>query len=153
MIALLRIQHIPARKVLRFLYDSSESDQSTILCTPPSHAWVEYYCAPFGWIGCDPTLAHQGPRHFNIISTDLLFMYVSGTDKIPFHMGFNVYNAPPYVNYDHYWIGEITLVDSTDTPPNQEPEVDFFLVYTLFKAVSILGVQLVTLLWLRRKRK
>ncbi|TFF87494.1 MAG: transglutaminase domain-containing protein, partial [Promethearchaeota archaeon] len=72
MITLLRIQKIPARKVLGYIisnnplerpeegdswtftnsYDGSEGTLSSSFL---GHAWVEYYVPEIGWIVCDPT--------------------------------------------------------------------------------------------------
>jgi transglutaminase-like putative cysteine protease len=51
LLALLRLRGIPARYASGYIYDGSGS----VLGAEASHAWVEAYLPPFGWVGYDPT--------------------------------------------------------------------------------------------------
>ncbi|MHA1727193.1 MAG: transglutaminase-like domain-containing protein [Promethearchaeota archaeon] len=79
MITLLRIQGIPARRVLGLAFldpetnfgknnpingDSWEYKLNSSTNTMKLHAWVEYYIPGYGWIQCDPT---WGGDYFNRI--------------------------------------------------------------------------------------
>ena len=62
MIALVRRLKIPCRYVSGYLYRSAQShDRSVVDAT---HAWVEAFLPPLGWVGFDPTnCLLAGDRH------------------------------------------------------------------------------------------
>jgi transglutaminase-like putative cysteine protease len=90
MVTLLRIQGIPARKMVGLsivkgsllsgyepFYNPSVGDtltwkyNKTSTSSPdndiPGHAWMEYYIPNYGWITCDPTWGQSGLNFFNRI--------------------------------------------------------------------------------------
>ncbi|MBD3353947.1 MAG: hypothetical protein GF364_20865 [Candidatus Lokiarchaeota archaeon] len=91
MVTLLRIQDIPARKVVGLtILDGNLEDgfkpiknpikgqswyyvekfrynQEIIELNIPGHAWIEYYIPGYGWIPCDPTWGYGGGDYFNRI--------------------------------------------------------------------------------------
>lgn len=90
MVTLLRIQGIPARKVVGLtIMTGSDSEGWRMIGTPtkgqsytyyqnfrggattgillPGHAWIEYYMPGYGWIACDPTWGYSGGNYFNRI--------------------------------------------------------------------------------------
>lgn len=90
MVTLLRIQGIPARKVVGLtIMTGSDSEGWKMIGTPtkgttytyyqnfrwgsttgillPGHAWIEYYIPNYGWVACDPTWGYSGGDYFNRI--------------------------------------------------------------------------------------
>jgi transglutaminase-like putative cysteine protease len=58
LLALCRMRGLPARYVSGYVFSGSapaESADNRILGADASHAWVEAYLPPFGWVGFDPT--------------------------------------------------------------------------------------------------
>jgi transglutaminase-like putative cysteine protease len=51
LIAVARARGIPARYASGYIYNGG----GTVLGAEASHAWVEAYLPPFGWVGFDPT--------------------------------------------------------------------------------------------------
>jgi transglutaminase-like putative cysteine protease len=61
MIALVRSLRIPCRYVSGYLYRRQDHDRSVVDAT---HAWVEAFLPPLGWVGFDPTnCLLTGDRH------------------------------------------------------------------------------------------
>jgi transglutaminase-like putative cysteine protease len=82
MVALLRVQGIPARKVLGVAIATGSIDALQPILQPknqsswaynatnlPAHAWLEYYVPSIGWITCDPTWGAGGLYYFNYVDT------------------------------------------------------------------------------------
>ncbi len=86
MVAFLRVQGVPARKVVGIaLLDSTtgnhlpsyaegatwnyykEDSQASSIDNSTGHAWVEYFVQGVGWIACDPTWGNSGQDYFNYI--------------------------------------------------------------------------------------
>ncbi len=110
MVTLLRIQNIPARKVVglvvsnnpllrpkvgdKFTFDQNyQGSTQTATSTNPflGHAWVEYYVPNIGWIVCDPTWGDGGGDYFN--HND--YFHLSST------VGAWIF-FPPSLNYSEY---------------------------------------------------
>ncbi|MBN1216394.1 MAG: transglutaminase domain-containing protein [Candidatus Lokiarchaeota archaeon] len=117
MITLLRIQHIPARKVtgyvisnnpnlkpsvgqkFNFFFNAKTGDGNLL-----GHAWVEYYVENIGWIPADPTWAGSNQNYFNRID------YLRFTDNV----GAN-WTIPPFPDvYGEFPFPYITATSGAD---------------------------------------
>jgi hypothetical protein len=162
MVTLLRIQDIPARKVLGFVISDSRSFRPSVgrswnfystesTSTILGHAWVEYYVPKIGWIACDPTWHKQG-NYFNRID----FF------RLNFNVGAN-FNFPPYPDplsefgnpgivyfgnpvYEYNYNVEITVLEVNLTPLKPFP------LYAVIFVVAGLSVILIAIILLLRRR-
>ncbi len=167
MITLLRIQGIPARKVVGFVisnyattrpqvgntwnfYDTNEV--SNFL----GHAWMEYYVPQIGWIACDPTW-HEVTNYFNRI--DLLrFNWNVGANIFfpsitPPNFIISEFGNPTFVRaetsvYDYSYNIRITVLES-----NLAPLSPFPLFVVIFIGVGVGVVLLAIILLIRKGRK
>jgi len=144
MIALLRIQGIPARMIHGYLLDSNElreGDTFEYEDRFSTHAWIQYYVPRIGWIACDPVNNEYG---LNGIYCGLIATSLGGTDPdfIP-----RIWIRPTELVYDvlnhtlilsargdvHFsWDLKITVLESDYS------DVPFSPVYYIIYAASII---------------
>jgi len=78
MVALLRVQGIPARRVYGFALGEEEPERgnSFKIDELSNHAWDEYYVPDVGWIACDPTYGISSSGYFNELDCSHISVYV-----------------------------------------------------------------------------
>ncbi len=170
MITLLRIQNIPARKVIGFCISANPSTEpypgkvwtfrayrtggnsySNFL----GHAWVEYYVPNIGWIACDPTWHSGGYDYFNRIDF-LRFnlnigqwfsipMFVDKVSEFP-HPSIVFYET---ASFDYIYQFKVTVLDSEFTRIDQFP----IMMITLIIIGAIIVALVAITLTMKRKRK
>ncbi len=172
MVALLRAQGVPARKVVGLaLLDplggqlSSYAEgatwtynQANILDNSTGHAWVEYFVPGAGWVACDPTWGHNGQNYFNYID----HLHVSSCRGEYF--GDEV--VPTLISKIGYETGEYpflpTVLAPTGAPLNSSRIirftviesniwVDYSLIFIVIAIAIIIGV-IGIIYWALRKR-
>ena len=167
MVTLLRIQGIPARKVVgilvtldsefqpkkgdswEFTWDNSEG-MSSATDDFFSHAWVEYYVPNIGWIACDPTWGDDEDSYFNY--QDFLrfgFNYgsrfpIPGTDNIISELGSPIF-SPYWSCYFSY--GVSIKVIGTNYPLQLDSTVIMLIVTIGFFSIVL------TYTFLKHRRK
>jgi len=167
MITLLRIQGIPARKVVGFVISTSASTRPKVGNTWNfydnnegtnflGHAWMEYYVPKIGWIACDPTW-HKVTNYFNRI--DLLrFNWNVGANIFmpsiyPPNFIVSEFGNPTFVCaetsvYDYSYNVKVTVLES-----NLVPLSPFPLFVVIFIAVGVGVVLIAIILMIKKGRK
>lgn len=168
MITLLRIQGIPARKVVGFVISTSATTRPQVgniwnfydtngVSNFLGHAWMEYYVPQIGWIACDPTW-HKVTNYFNRI--DLLrFNWNVGANIFFPSLGFPPYfiisefGNPTFVRadtsvYDYSYNIKVTVLES-----NLAPLSPFPVFVVIFIAIGAGVVLLAIILLIRKGRK
>jgi len=153
MVTLLRIENIPARKVLGFVvsnnpqkdpsigdtynyYQNYDGSTGTIDSTLTQHAWIEYYVPNIGWIACDPTWGSSGYNYFNYMD----FLHVASNVGAWFNFSgspFSEFPIYPFIggslnSYDYNYNINITVIDTNLNT------VDWILILTI--VVGIIGI-------------
>jgi hypothetical protein len=158
MITLLRIQNIPARKVLGFVvtpevqkipkigdyftydltYDGSSTNKTSNLT---QHAWLEYFVPNIGWIACDPTWGVSGLNYFNYMD----YFHIASNIGAWFNyssVSISEYPIYPYVyridyhSYDYSYQIRITVIDIN------LKTIDWILIsiFISLGAISLVGI-------------
>ncbi|TFF99048.1 MAG: transglutaminase domain-containing protein [Promethearchaeota archaeon] len=164
MITLLRIQNIPARKIVGLIvsndptYRPSAGDEliytfSNSEDTVMGHAWIEYYVPNIGWIACDPTW--NGPYdYFNRIDY-LRFGFTVGSwirdgsgtlaSEFPFPMG--------YSGTDYNFELKLTVLGTKLSPLPPSIWDLLILLIIIFAIVGVVGFTIYIIIKILRHRK
>jgi len=174
MITLLRIQSIPARKVVGFLITNNPShnpkvgnkyifdlnyDGATQSISSTNeilaHAWVEYYVPDIGWIACDPT---WGEGYFNRIDLFRFGLNIGAWFFLPeadppfdYISEFPINPSPICSDHEAYnwqYSIEVTVLETDLTSPTSFP-----LFAVIFIVVGLAVILLAIILLLRRGSK
>jgi hypothetical protein len=162
MVTLLRIQDIPARKVIGFLvsnnpklrpkpgdtwnYQVSESTDGVL-----GHAWVEYYIPDIGWIACDPTWSGSY-NYFNNIDFLRFNLNVGANFFFPPSGTVSEFSNPLFSytlgsSYDFSYDVKITVLASELAPLGTFP-----IIFFVFIGVGAVAV-LITIVIITKSRK
>lgn len=124
MITLLRIQGIPARKVVgtmisldpdfipvignnwNYIWDNSEAVNPNFK-ELSVHAWVEYYVPKIGWIACDPTWEGDGDNYFNRMDFLRLTISIGENFTFPCIGGYSTSVIATPIFYPYYGISSL----------------------------------------------
>jgi len=174
MITLLRIQSIPARKIIGFVItdtlpfspkigDKYNFDLNFDGATGTAsftnkilgHAWIEYYVPDIGWIACDPT---WGQGYFNRIdflrfnmNIGAWFFLPGASPPFDYTSEFPIYPSPICVDhtaYDWQYSIEVTVLETNLTSPAPFP---IFVV--VFIVIGLTVILIAIILLLRRGSK
>jgi len=163
MITLLRIQGIPARKVMGFVLSNDpsikpESGDTWSFYTSNSgsdvlgHAWVEYFVPNIGWIACDPTWS-SGYNYFNRIDY-LRFAETVGanfffppSDTIS-EFANPIFSYPILASFEFAYNVKISVIDTDLIPSNPFPLIPVIIIVGIFSIVIIIVIVII-----KKKRK
>lgn len=153
MVTLLRIESIPARKILGFVisnnpqkepsigdsysyYQNYDGSTESIDSTLTQHAWIEYYVPNIGWIACDPTWGSSGYNYFNYMD----YIHVASNIGAWFNFSgkkFSEFPIYPFIggslnSYDYNYEMNITVIDTNLNT------IDWILLLTI--VIGIIGI-------------
>ncbi len=167
MVTLLRIQNIPARKVIGFCISDNpatrpvmgkewiftRSKTGEISSTDfLGHAWVEYYVPNIGWIACDPTWHESSYEYFNRIDYLRLNLNIGQWFSIPLLPDESEFPHPCIVYqedlFDYSYQVKITVVGA-----NLAPLAEFPLLFLVFIGIGVAAVLLTIILIMKRSGK
>lgn len=161
MITLLRIQGIPARKVLGFLVSNNPATRphvgnswnfhvSDISDNMLGHAWVEYYVPNLGWIACDPTWK---TNYFNNIDYLRFNLNVGANFFFPPASIVSEFGNPIFVysggaTFTFNYQVDITVLESNLNPLPQIP-----ILFIVFIGIGVAAVLITIILIIKHSRK
>ncbi|MGQ4874131.1 MAG: transglutaminase-like domain-containing protein [Promethearchaeia archaeon] len=176
MITLLRIQGIPARKVLGFVLSADptyrpevgdkweytltyDGDTQTSKSSFLGHAWVEYYVPNIGWIACDPTWGKEGFNYFNRIDffhlASTVGEWINFSDNVSFSE-FPFIPTPVYLDkpdadkaFDLQISADIEVLDID----YKSSELDFWTLVIIIIIIVACIITIISIIIIIKKRK
>ena len=162
LVALLRIQGIPARRVIGFLVSNDPTlkpktgdvwsyDNKDIM----RHAWVEYYINNIGWIQCDPTWHGEYFDYFNT-NDYLRFTEVIGSrfffpDNLTLYSFFTTpFYSTPFDSKVDYKI-KITVISVIKN--SNEFDYEDFTTIAIIIGISIMIVYFIIVHFIIKRRR
>ncbi|MFX1311487.1 MAG: transglutaminase family protein [Promethearchaeota archaeon] len=158
MITLLRIQGIPARKVMGFVVSNDPSkkpeigDKWSFYSSKSSsnilgHAWVEYYVPNIGWIACDPTWS-SGDNYFNRIDYLRFTVTVGANFFFPPSETISEFSNPIFgysksALFEFAYNVQITVIDTDLKSTNLIPFIPPIIIIGIFSIVIIIQIGII----------
>ncbi len=153
MITLLRIQGIPARKVMGFVISNNPSIKPKIGDTwnfissnsgsnVLGHAWVEYFVPNIGWIASDPTWS-RNIDYFNRIDYLRFTVTIGANFFFPpsetiSEFANPIFSYPILASFDFTYNVKITIIYTDLKPSNPFPLIPVIIIVGVFSIVIII---------------